>query len=314
MYRKRRIGVVVPAHNEEKLLGTVLKTIPKYVDAIFPVDDGSTDGTRQIIEEFANRDPRIHPVVHETNHGVGASIGDGYRAALEGGMDIVAVMAGDGQMDPSQLTRLLDPIIDGEADYTKGNRLPRRELRKKMPKFRIIGNSVLSLLTKIASGYWNVLDPQNGYTAASRKVLEKLDLEGIYPGYGCPNDMLIKLNVYNFRVKDVWMPAVYGNERSGIKMWKYVPAVSWLLVKGFFWRLWEKYVIMDFHPLIFFYLLAGILLPVGVGLGILILYRRIFFGAITLSTVVLAALLIISGMQSLFFAMLFDSQSQGGRG
>jgi len=309
LYRNKRIAIVVPAHNEEKLLGKVLESIPKYVDGIFTIDDGSTDGTKEVIRRYAKRDPRIRPVIHRNNHGVGASIGDGYSMALEADMDVTAVMAGDGQMDPAQLPRLLDPVIDGEADYAKGNRLPKRELRRRMPKTRLFGNSVLSLLTKIASGYWNVLDPQNGYTAASREVLEKLDLEGIYPSYGCPNDILIKLNVYNFRVKDVWMPSVYGDERSGIRMWKYVPKVSWLLLKGFFWRLWEKYVIMDFHPLIFFYLLGLILLPAGLILGVIILYNRILFGAITLSTVVLSALLIISGMQSLFFAMLFDSQT-----
>jgi glycosyltransferase involved in cell wall biosynthesis len=309
LYRNWKIGVVIPAHNEEKLLGKVFESMPPYVDLILPVNDGSTDGTQGLIDRHAGEDPRIRPVVHANNHGVGASIGDGYRMAYEAGMDAAVVMAGDGQMDPAQLARLLDPVVDGKVDYAKGNRLPRRELRRKMPKARLFGNSILSLLTKISSGYWNILDPQNGYTAANREVLEKLDLEGIYPGYGCPNDMLIKLNVYNFRVGDVWMPAVYGSERSGIRMWKYVPKVSWLLLKGFFWRLWEKYVIIDFHPLIFFYILGMVLLPVGLALGLIIVYNRLLFGAITLSTVVLAALLIISGMQSLFFAMLFDMQS-----
>jgi len=309
LYRERKIGVVVPAHNEEDFLGGVLRSMPSYVDAVFVVDDGSTDGTGRVLEECRSKDPRIKPVVHKENHGVGASIGDGYRQALEGGMDVIAVMAGDGQMDPGQLPSLLDPVVNGEADYAKGNRLPRRELRRSMPKRRLLGNAMLSLLTKIASGYWNVLDPQNGYTAASREVLEKLDLEGIYPGYGCPNDILIKLNVYNFRVRDVWMPAVYGNEVSGIRMRSYVPKVSRLLVKGFFWRLWEKYVITDFHPLIFFYFLGMVLLPIGLVIGLMVAYYRFMFGTITLSTVILAALLIISGMQSLFFAMLFDMQS-----
>jgi glycosyltransferase involved in cell wall biosynthesis len=309
LYKNSKIGVVVPAHNEERLLGDVLESMPRYVDAIYVINDGSTDGTHSVIEESRSRDPRIEVVEHEGNHGVGASIGDGYRMAHRSGMDIAAVIAGDAQMDPDLLPLLLDPVIGGEADYAKGNRLPRRELRRKMPRGRVIGNSVLSLLTKIASGYWNVLDPQNGYTAANREVLEKLDLEGIYPHYGCPNDILIKLNVYNFRIKDVWMPARYGEEVSGIKTWRYVPKVSWLLLKGFFWRLWEKYVITDFHPLIFFYVLGMVLLPIGLALGGLVIYRRLFFDAITLSTVVLAALLIISGMQSLFFAMLFDSQT-----
>ena len=314
MYRKNKIGVVVPAHNEEALLGKVFDKIPKYIDVIYPVNDGSTDGTGRVIDEYMKKDPRIRPVEHKTNHGVGASINDGYRMALEDGMDIAAVMAGDDQMDPKFLPQLLDPLIDGEADYSKGNRLPRRELRRQMPKTRLIGNSILSLLTKISSGYWNVLDPQNGYTAANHEVMEKLNLEGVYNGYGCPNDMLVKLNVYNFRVKDVWMPSLYGSEKSGIRMYKYVPKVSWLLLKGFFWRLWEKYVIMDFHPLIFFYVLGLILLPAGLLLGLVITYYRFFFGAITLSTVVLAALLIISGLQMLLFAMLFDSQSSEKKG
>lgn len=163
MYRGRKIGVVVPAYNEEMLIGETLSGIPEYVDKIYVVDDGSTDRTAEIVEEFAKKDNRIILIRHEKNRGVGAAIVSGYKKALEDGMDIVAVMAGDNQMDPAFLPDLLDPIVEGKADYAKGNRLLSPEYRRGMSKWRFFGNSILTLLTKIASGYWQMMDPQNGY-------------------------------------------------------------------------------------------------------------------------------------------------------
>src|SRR5208337_3220002 len=209
-----RIAVVVPAFNEEGFVAETLKGIPPYVHRIYAVDDGSTDHTWDVIRSI--RDTRILSIRHETNKGVGSAIVTGYKQALEDNMDIVAVMAGDNQMDPQQLPRLLMPIVESQADYTKGNRLISRDFRKGMSQWRAFGNFLLTMLTKIGSGYWHIMDPQNGYTAISRQALEALDLDSIYTYYGYCNDLLIKLNAYGIRALDVAMPSRYGNKRSKI--------------------------------------------------------------------------------------------------
>ena len=187
-----------------------------------------------------------------------------------------------------------------------------------IPRYRYLGNAVLSLLTKIASGYWHVADSQSGYTAISLPYLELLDLDRIYQRYGFPNDLLVHLNVWNARVRDYPSRPIYGvGERSGIRLRKVVPTISWLLVKGFFWRMREKYVIRDFHPLVFFYALGFLATLLGLGLGIAELVLRIMGNAITPATIVLVALLLISGSQFTLFAMWFDMESNkdlGGRG
>ena len=311
MYREHKIGVVVPAYNEEALIGDTLSGIPDYVDRIYVVNDGSKDRTPQIVGEFQKKDGRIVLINHEKNMGVGKSIIDGYKAALKDGMDIVAVMAGDNQMDPAYLPDLLDPIVEGRADYTKGNRLLGPDYVRNMPKFRYIGNMILTFLTKIASGYWHMMDPQNGYTAISKKALETIPLDKVYTWYGYPNDLLVKLNVYGFRVLDVPIPAKYGREKSKIKYTKYILKVSWLLLKDFFWRLKEKYLLYNFHPLVFFYVFGILFLLVGTG-GVLfafyqkfVLHRAVLFYYLTLSLLVFAI-----GLIMFLFAMLFDMEEE----
>ena len=193
-----KIGVVVPAYNEELLIEETINGIPKYVERIYIVDDCSKDRTPEIIARM--KDPRIVSIRHEKNNGVGAAIVTGYKHALKEKMDIVTVMAGDNQMDPEQLPGLIMPIIDGKADYTKGNRLISKDFRSGMSKWRSAGNAMLTLITKIGCGYWHIMDPQNGYTAISRNALEVMDLDAIYPYYGYCNDMLIKLNTFEMRV------------------------------------------------------------------------------------------------------------------
>ena len=181
----------------------------------------------------------------------------GYKRALALGVDAAAVMAADNQMDPDELEEMALPVVRGELDYAKANRLFTGRAWAEIPHSRYLGNATLSLFTKIASGYWHVADSQAGYTVISRRMLELLDLDRIYRSYGFPNDMLVHLNVWNAKVRDVPSRPIYGvGERSGIKIRKVVPRISWLLWKGFFWRLREKYVIRDFHPLVFFYLLG----------------------------------------------------------
>jgi hypothetical protein len=213
-------------------------------------------------------------------------------------------------MDPADLEALVGPVARGEVDYAKANRLITGKAWELIPRHRYLGNAVLSLLTKVASGYWHVADSQSGYTAVNLDTLEKLDLERIYPRYGFPNDMLVHLNIVNARVRDFPSRPVYGvGERSGIKLRKVVPRISWLLVKGFFWRLREKYVIRDFHPLVFFYFFGLVMTGAGLGLGIALVVLRSLGHGITAATGILVALLLIFGSQFTLFAMWFDMES-----
>ena len=316
MLDDKRVAVVVPAHDEEKLIAETIGSIPDFVDRIYVVDDASRDGTVAAVRGLG--DPRIEVLEHERNLGVGAAILTGYRRALDERIDVTAVMAADAQMDPSDLEKLALPVAQGEVDYAKANRLFTGQAWEVIPRYRYLGNAMLSLLTKIASGYWHVADSQSGYTAISLEYLELLDLDRIYPRYGFPNDMLVHLNVWNARVRDYPSRPIYGvGERSGIRLRKVVPSISWLLVKGFFWRMREKYVIRDFHPLVFFYMLGILMGLLGLALGVSEVVLRILGNHITAATVVLVALLLIFGSQFTLFAMWFDMESNkdlGGRG
>ncbi len=316
MLEGKSVAVVVPAYGEEELIGMTLGGIPGFVDRVYVVDDASPDATADRARAFG--DPRVVVIEHERNQGVGAAIVTGYDRALADGMDVMCVMAGDNQMDPADLEGLVRPVARDEVDYAKANRLFTGEAWRVIPRHRYVGNAVLSLLTKIASGYWHVADSQSGYTAISRTMLAQLDRHRIYRGYGFPNDMLVHLNVWDARVRDFPARPVYGvGERSGIKIRRVVPRISWLLLKGFVWRLREKYVIRDFHPLVFFYALGFVMTLVGLTLGILETALRIAGNAVSVGTVVLIALLLIAGSQFTLFAMWFDMESNkdlGGRG
>ena len=303
-----RVAVVVPAHEEERLIETTLGGIPGFVDRIIVVDDGSTDATSERVRAFG--DSRVELVVHERNRGVGAAIVTGYKRALEDDLDVVCVMAGDNQMDPDDLEALVRPVARGEVDYTKANRLFTGQAWELIPRTRYLGNAVLSMLTKIASGYWHVADSQSGYTAIGKDTLALLDLDRVYTYYGFPNDLLVHLNIVNARVRDVPSRPVYGvGERSGIRYHKVAPRISWLLIKAFFWRLREKYVIRDFHPLVFFYAFGLLATLAGLVLGIVEIAYRFAGNAVSVGTVVLIALLLISGSQFTLFAMWFDMES-----
>jgi len=244
------------------------------------------------------------------NSGVGGAIAEGYKWCREHQIGATAVMAGDAQMDPADLPSLLDPVVDGEVDYTKGNRLFTGEAWHKIPKARYMGNAALSLLTKIASGYWHVADSQTGFTVANDKVLSTLDLGGIYKRYGMPNDMLVKLNIYNFKVRDVEIKPVYGiGEESGIKPLLVIPKFTWLLTRLFIYRMVQKYIIRDFHPLIFFYFSGFLFSFIGWVLGLFLFILRVTSGPVAATSTIVAIFLIITGMQSLFFAMWFDMDS-----
>jgi glycosyltransferase involved in cell wall biosynthesis len=308
MFEGKRVAVVVPAFDEEKLVGETIRGIPDYVDRIFVVDDASRDATSAQADAIG--DPRVQLLRHERNLGVGAAIATGYRRALEEGADVTCVMAADNQMDPEELVTLVQPVARGEAEYTKANRLFSGEAWNVIPRTRYLGNAVLSLLTKIASGYWHVADSQAGYTAISLSALRKLDLDRLYPRYGFPNDVLVHLNVQNARVRDVPSRPIYDiGERSGIRLRSVVPRISWLLFKAFWWRMGQKYVIRDFHPLVFFYSFGFVMTLAGLVLGLVEAVLRILGNEITTPTIVLVAVLLIAGLQMTLFAMWFDMEA-----
>jgi len=307
VYREKSVAVVVPAFNEATLIKKTLDAVPDYVDQIIVVDDASTDKTYEIVESAKGTDSRIILIRHSQNEGVGGAIVTGYKKALEMKVHVTAVMAGDAQMDPRDLEAVIRPIVDGKADYTKGNRLFYGDAWKMMPKYRYLGNAFLSLLTKIASGYWHIADSQSGYTAISLLALRKLQLRDIYKRYGMPNDLLIRLNSLDFRVKDVHVRPVYNiGEKSDIRLYHVIPRITWLLFRGFWQRLFFKYVIKDFHPLVFFYLLGVFLFPLGLFSGIYLVLYRIFVGQVAITSALFSVFLFVSGLQSLFFAMWFD--------
>jgi glycosyltransferase involved in cell wall biosynthesis len=304
------VGVVVPAYNEERQIGKVLETMPEYVDHVVVVDDGSTDATLERLHEWQGRmGRRLTVIAQPKNQGVGAAVTAGYRCSIDLGIDVIALMAGDGQTDPNDLALIIGPVVSGKADYSKGNRLFTGEAWRKTPHVRYLGNAFLSMLTKIASGYWHVADSQSGFTAISRPALMALDLDRLYHSYGYPNDLLIQLNVRNLRVADVPTHPRYGvGERSSMNVFKVMPTVSFLLLRGFLNRLFTKYVIKDFHPLVFFYFFGIGFLVVGTLLGLLQVALKIITGGVATTTIVLIAMLIIAGLQFLLFAMWFDME------
>ena len=309
MYKEKTVAVVVPAYNEEKLIAKTIASIPELVDRIIVVNDASTDHTTEIVEGLTKENSQIQLMKHELNQGVGGAIVTGYKRARDLKMDVTVVMAGDSQMDPRDLINIIEPIAEGKADYTKGNRLFYGDAWNMIPHYRYLGNSFLSLMTKIASGYWHIADSQSGYTAISLIALQRLNLDKIYKRYGMPNDLLISLNQYDFRVKDVHIRPVYNvGEKSGIKLIEVIPKITWILVKGFWQRLFTKYVIKDFHPLIFFYLLSFFLLFASLPLSIRLFYIWGLNGYIPGINTMALVFSLISGLQTLFFGMWFDME------
>ncbi len=273
MYRGHTIGVVVPAYNEADHIEGVLATLPGFVDRVYVVDDHSTDDTWTVVTSFvesrgrredpdrdglaenpASGDPpavsdggrptwaRFVPIRHAENQGAGGALRTGYRHAHADGVDVTVAMDADGQMEPDRMRGLLDPIVGGVADYTKGNRLATGEDSREMPPFRLFGNRLLTAMTKLSTGYWHLEDPQNGYTAISHRALAAIDVGRIPDDHDYTNDLLAQLNVAGMCVADVAMPANYGDEESTIDYRTFVPATLGTLAYGFTDRLSRTYV------------------------------------------------------------------------
>lgn len=311
MYSEKSIAVVVPCFNESKLIVKVMDTMPDFVDEIVVVDDCSSDDTVSEVNKYcktAKRDIKL--ICHEVNQGVGGAIATGYKYARDKRYDVAVVMAGDAQMDPNELGDILDPVVKDQCDYSKGNRLFSGDAWEIIPRVRYLGNSLMSLLTKVASGYWHIADSQSGYTAINLKALDAINWDSMYKRYGQPNDLLVRLNIYNFRVKDVPITPIYNvGEESGIKPIRMIPKLSSLMFRLFIYRMIQKYLIRDFHPLLFFYTMAFILFPPGFLLGAYLFVKRIFVGPVAETSALFAVFLVVMGLQSMFFAMWMDMES-----
>jgi len=316
MYKNKKISLVIPAYNESRLIGPTLESVPKFVDKIYVVDDASTDKDQnKIILEHAKRDSRIDLIRHKTNQGCGGAVITGYLKSSKEGYDIAVVVGGDNQMPLNEMDRFLDPLVEGVADYAKGNRFLTSQLDDtlmKMPKTRLIGNWLIAAISKMASGYYKIMDFVDGYTAITKDAIDIINWDKVWRKYGYTPAFLIQLNAYSLRVVDIPRTAVYlpGEKQSQIKGFKYFVTVSPMLLRGFLWRLKFKYLYRDFHPLFLFYWLGFILLPVGLLFGAFLVVDWLFVGGmrVTGSRSVLTALLVLTGLQFLLFAMLFDMQ------
>ncbi|MEM1399879.1 MAG: glycosyltransferase family 2 protein [Pseudomonadota bacterium] len=309
MYRDKLVAVVVPAYNEETQIDRmVIKTMPQIVDKIVIVNDCSKDRTSEVIRGSDGfKEGRVELIEHDVNQGVGGSIATGYKWARDNDYDIAVVMAGDGQMDPKDLPAIMDPVVDDLADYTKGNRLVTGEAFRKIPKVRFFGNSALSLLTKIASGYWRVADSQTGYTAINKRALQAIDWDKMYKRYGQPNDLLVKLNVENMRVIDVPIEPVYHiGEQSGINIRKAIFSIGALIIRLFFWRLKEKYIIRNFHPLVFFYAFGFVAALLSLIFFVRLIILWIANGSVPEITLLTMLFTFSISFNALTFAMWFD--------
>lgn len=305
MYKEKTICVLVPAFNEERFISTVITTTPKFVDRIIVVDDCSTDQTYEIASNSG--DERVIVLRHKVNQGVGGAVITGYKRALELRFDIIVKMDGDGQMPPAYLPNLLDSIIENDYDYAKGNRFLGKGSLLDMPKHRVFGNFVLTFMTKLASGYWNIFDPQNGYTAVKRTVLESIELGRLSKGYTFENDMLVHLSIHKFRVKDVSMPPIYGSEQSKVKLHRILFSFPPFLFAKFWYRMYQKYVLRDFSPIILFLFFGCILFTWGFVFGALTWYRSAISGRISSTgTVMLSVLPLIMGFELLLQAIVLD--------
>jgi glycosyltransferase involved in cell wall biosynthesis len=307
MYEGLRVAVVVPAFREREHIAQVITTMPATVDHVLVVDDASPDDTSQVA--LAVGDPRTEVLRHEKNKGVGGSIVTGHRRALELQADVCVVMAGDGQMDPDQLPRLLAPLANDGYAFAKANRFYSATSFAGMPRHRVVGNVLLTFLTKAASGYWNLVDPQNGYTAITREYLERLPLDRLAERYEFENDQLIWLNILDARAIDVPIPARYGTEVSSIRLHAVVPRLLLLLARGFWRRVWHKYVLWSFSPVALLLIAGSLLMLFGLAIGIWAVIASLGPAEASTGTWLLAVAPMLVGIQLLVQSLVLDIQA-----
>ena len=309
MILDKSISVVIPAYNEGKLITKTLTTMPDFVDHIIVVEDGSKDNTLELIKGLSEKDERIHVIVHGKNMGLGQTLIDGYVYALDQKYDVVAIMAGDAQMDPDDLLDVVTPVASGGVHYVKGNRFFMSDVIEKMPTYRLVGNAGLTILTKFATGYWHIIDPQCGYTAISNKALSAIPIERMTKRYGYNADILNMLNIRNFAVADVDVKPVYGEEVSKINLSTYIPKISVLLSKLFLRRLVQKYIMRNFNPLSISYLLSFFLLLFGsMPFAFRIVYLYFVEDEFPNTSFLVFILFTLAAIQMFLFAVQYDME------
>ena len=304
------VAVVIPSYRVTEHILDVINEIGPEVSKIFVVDDACPDKSGDFVEKNS-KDKRVTVLRHTENKGVGGAVITGYKAALESDVDIVVKVDGDGQMDPKLIPRIIAPVVRGEADYAKGNRFDSLEDLFEMPKIRIFGNAVLSLWSKLSSGYWRVTDPTNGFTAIHRSALEAIHLDKVRNSYFFESDLLFRLSIINAVVADVPMRAVYGEEKSHLKIRKVLLEFPYRHNVNLLKRIFYRYYLREWS-------IASIELPVGIGLTIF----GTWFGlasylaassagqATTAGQVTLSAVAIILGVQLLLSFLAYDVQSE----
>lgn len=304
MYNGLRVAVVVPAFNEEALIGRTVSTLPDLVDHVIVVDDASADATAE--KARAAGDDRVEVIIHQRNQGVGGAILSGHRRAIEMGADVSVVMAGDAQMDPDHLPALLDPIAAGGYDFAKADRFFDFGSYEGMPRTRVIGNVVVGFLAKAATGYWHLFDPLNGYTAVRTAALRRLPLDRIRRDYSFECDLLVYLNIIHAKGKDIPVPAVYGEERSGIRLFRAGRKLLWAFFRGFWRRMMLKYVLWSFSPVAIF-LFSGLALCLwGIGFGIGITIATMGPPVASAATVLMSVGPLLVGINLVIVAWVLD--------
>lgn len=302
-----RIAVVIPCYRVGERVLDVLARIGPEVAAIYVVDDACPEGSGELVRR-RTRDPRVTVLTHETNQGVGGATLTGMRRAAGDGATVVVKIDGDGQMDPALLPRIVRPVVEGEADYAKGNRFHDLDLLREMPAVRLAGNAALSFLSKLSSGYWNVFDPTNGYVAIHGDVLMALPHDKIARRYFFESDMLFRLNLARAVVVDVPMAARYRGETSSLDIRREVPRFLTAHMRNFAKRLFYSYVLRDVSIASIYLLLALVLLPAGTVLGIAGWSWNAAHGVpATAGTVMLAGLPVILGVQFLVAFLAYDT-------
>lgn len=302
-----RVGVVIPAHDEAEFIAAVIRGVPAWVEAIVVVDDASTDGTAE--RARATGDRRLVVLRHEVNRGVGGAMRTGFAACLERGLDAVVKLDGDGQMDPALISLLVEPLAAGTADFVKGNRYASRRTLAGMPLKRAIGNAGLALLVKMASGYWDQLDPANGYIALRTHLLREIGLERLADDFYFESGLMVELGTHRAVVKSLPIPAVYGTEHSDLSEWRVLRTFPPRLLRGFVRRVLHRYFIDDFSAVSIFLLLGAPLVIGGFLFGVLRWWQLVNSGEVaSAGTVMLAALPFLLGFELLLQAIVLDVQ------
>ncbi|MBO7625114.1 MAG: glycosyltransferase family 2 protein [Bacteroidales bacterium] len=303
----QRIAVVIPCYKVAGQICDVLASIPSWVDFILPVEDCSPDETGKRIAEAALADPRIHPIHHPKNLGVGGAMVSGFRAALQLEADIILKLDGDGQMDSAYIEPMVRKLSTSPCDFVKGNRFHDRLRIRNMPVISRIGNMGMGFLVRMASGYWNISDPTNGFFAIRRETLEKLPLKRLSPRFFFESSLIIELYYTGARIQDMAMPAIYGTEKSNLSVWQTLCSFPGKLARAFFRRIRLRYFVCDFNINSMYILFGWPLFLFGVVFGICkwIHYAGMQTPAPT-GTIMIAVLSVVLGFQMLLASIQYD--------